>query len=84
MNLEKQFGKELAKDLRHETADKLWQARKEPANFSDLSKLDKETREKKEIDFKQEEHNELDTMDGMTIEFLQDLKNNNVLLWLSK
>jgi N utilization substance protein A len=26
-----------------------------------------------------EEHNELDTMDGMTIEFLNDLKNNNVL-----
>ena len=62
MNLEKQFGKELAKDLRHETADKLWQARKEPANFSDLSKLDKETREKKEIDFKQEEHNELENI----------------------
>lgn len=38
MRLEKQFSKELAKDLRDETANKLREARKKPENFSELNR----------------------------------------------
>lgn len=38
MNLERKFGKELATDVRKETADKLREARKKPENFSDFRK----------------------------------------------
>lgn len=38
MKLEKNFSKELAGDLRKETADKLREARKSPTNFGDLNK----------------------------------------------
>ena len=38
MNLERKFSKELAGDLRKETADKLREARKNPTNFRDLNK----------------------------------------------
>ncbi len=38
MKLERSFSKELAGDLRKETADKLREARKKPATFSELNK----------------------------------------------
>lgn len=44
MNLERKFSKELAGDLRKETADKIREARKKPSNFEDLKKETKKTK----------------------------------------
>ena len=45
MNLERKFGKELAGNLRKETADKLREARKKPSTFSDFRKSNISTEE---------------------------------------
>lgn len=46
MKLERQFEKQLAGDLRKETADKIKEARKEPSTVDDLNKLKKEEKYK--------------------------------------
>ncbi len=45
MNLERKFSKELAPDLRKETADKIREARNKPSNFDELKKYNKNVRE---------------------------------------
>jgi|GEM_PF-1706538 len=47
MKLERIFEKELAKDLRKETADRIKDARKEVGSFDDLNKLDKKEKKDK-------------------------------------
>ncbi len=53
MNLEKKFAKELAGNLRKETADKLREARKKPSSFGDFRKSNISTEEYRYHDTKE-------------------------------
>src|SRR3989344_2591355 len=66
MNLERKFSKELAGDLRKETADKLREARKKPITFSELNK---------EMKCKKQLPEEYDTWAG-TKENFEELRKN--------